>query len=194
MLLFDLGGVLVDNGSILHGLGALSDRPLDEETVKERWLRSASARDFELGRISPQVFAARFLREWGSCADPQVFLEELGSWLGRPYPRATELLARARDDHHVSCLTNCNELHWAQLAPFTRNFDSAFSSHLIGKIKPDAEAFAAVLDALHVPPERVRFFDDSRSNVDAAQALGIRSFHVVGIRRLRECLEAEGLL
>lgn len=194
VLLFDLGGVLVENKHIVDGLGAFLDRPLDEETVRERWLRSASARDFERGRISPGIFATRFLREWGAQSDPQAFLDALVSWLGEPYPGATGVVARLRGDHHVSCLTNCNELHWAKLATFTRNFDSAFSSHLAGEVKPDAEAFEVVLNSLQVRPENVRFFDDSRSNVEGAEAVGIRGFHVAGIRGLRECLESEGLL
>ena len=83
VLLFDLGGVLVENASIVEGLGALLGRRLDDDEVKERWLRSPVARDFELGRVSPEVFAARFLREWGSTVDPRVFLEG-PSLLARP--------------------------------------------------------------------------------------------------------------
>ena len=48
---------------------ALLGRRLDDDQVKERWLHSPVARDFELGRTFCQVFAARFLREWGSTVD-----------------------------------------------------------------------------------------------------------------------------
>jgi glucose-1-phosphatase len=94
----------------------------------------------------------------------------------------------------VSCLSNCNELHWAQLAPFLEDFDSAFSSHLLGEIKPDERAFRAVLDELHVEPRDLHFFDDSRSNVQAARRLGIDAHLVGGFDDLERMLKEKGLL
>ena len=134
MLLFDLGDVLVENGAIIDSLKVILRRDIDEAAMKEQWLRSPSARDFELGRVSPGVFATRFLEEWDSDMAPAEFLSELARWLGRPYPGAAELLTRLRKHHHVSCLSNCNELHWAKLTEFLQNFDSVFSSHLLGEI------------------------------------------------------------
>jgi HAD superfamily hydrolase (TIGR01509 family) len=99
-----------------------------------------------------------------------------------------------RGAHHVSCLTNCNELHWSRLAPFLSCFDTAFSSHLLGEIKPDEQAFQAVMKELRVEPDEVRFFDDSRANVESAGRLGIHAFLVDGLDDLRRGLRNEGLL
>jgi glucose-1-phosphatase len=194
VLLFDLGGVLVENVGIVENLNKLLGKQVDEQTMKERWLRSPAARDFELGRVSPGVFAARFLHEWGSDVSPHAFLADVASWLGRPYPGAAELLRSLRPRHHVSCLSNCNELHWAKLTDFLRNFDSVFSSHLLGEIKPDPGIFETVMETLGVGPAQVRFFDDLRSNTQAAEALGIQAFVVHGLEEVHACLEQQALL
>jgi HAD superfamily hydrolase (TIGR01509 family) len=194
VLLFDLGGVLVENAGIVDNLNAMLGDAVDEAAMKERWLRSPAARDFELGRVSPEVFAARFLEEWGSSMEADVFLTNIVGWLGHPYPGAADLLTQLRVEHHVSCLSNCNELHWAELTDFLKNFDSVFSSHLLGEIKPDEEAFRAVMYTLGARPEQITFFDDVRPNVEAASRLGIRAFLVVGFDELRLRLVGEGLL
>jgi FMN phosphatase YigB (HAD superfamily) len=50
------------------------------------------------------------------------------------------------------------------------------------------------MSELHVEPDRLLFFDDSRLNVTAAAGLGIRAFVVDGLDDTRRVLEEEGLL
>ena len=105
-----------------------------------------------------------------------------------------DLLAGLRRDYHVSCLSNCNELHWTALVPMLGWFDSLFSSHLIGEIKPDQRAFQTVLDRLGVQPDQLVYVDDSRTNVEAAGRAGIPAFVVQGLDGLRARLSEEGVL
>ena len=193
VLLFDLGGVLVDVAAF-DALRLMVGEALDDDKLRDRWLRSPAVRSFELGRISPAAFATQFLDEWHVPLTPEAFLLDFGSWVRQPYPGAEELLARLRDRHHVGCLSNCNEVHWAKMAPLLGCFDSVFASHLLGKIKPDAGIFSAVMGELQVGPEEIRFFDDSRENVEAARRLGIPAFLVRGFDDLCRCLGNEGLL
>jgi glucose-1-phosphatase len=193
VLLFDLGGVLVRNGAF-DSLKSMVGESVSEDELRERWLRSPAVRSFELGRISPTAFAERFVEEWKVQLSPEAFLLDVASWIGEPYQGAEELIARLRVRHHVSCLSNCNELHWSNLSPLLECFDSAFSSHLLGEVKPDPGAFEIVLDQLDVEPDQVRFFDDARSNVEAASRLGIDSFLVDGIDDVKRLVVEEGLL
>ena len=62
------------------------------------------------------------------------------------------------------------------------------ASHLIGKIKPDAEAFQHVSEALACEPQEVLFLDDNSLNVIAANAVGMKALLVQGV------LEAERAL
>lgn len=193
VLLFDLGGVLVDIGAF-DALRALVGAGIDDDELRSRWLRSPAVRSFELGRVSPAAFAAQFVEEWQVPVTPEAFLRDVDSWARQPYPGAADLLERLRDGYQVACLTNCNELHWSKLTPFLACFDFAFSSHLLGEIKPDAKAFQAVMSELGVEPQDVRFFDDSRLNVEAARRLGIDSFLVNGIDGVVRAVTDGGLL
>ena len=192
-LLFDLGGVLVEV-AIFEALRTMSGKALDDDEVRERWLRSAAVRSFELGRISPVAFASQFIAEWRVPLTPKAFLEDFGTWVKQPYAGAEALIASLRHEYHVSCLSNCNEVHWTTMAPLLTFFDSAFSSHLLGEIKPDQAVFEKVMSELRVEPGQLWFFDDSLSNVQAAERLGIRAFQVRGVEGTKRVLRREGVL
>jgi len=193
ILLFDLGGVLVEN-MVFERLGSVLDDRCGEDSIQERWLRSVAVRSFELGRISAAAFARQFVTEWHVPLTPEAFLMQFATWVKGPYDGAQATIERLRARHHVGCLSNCNELHWAQLRDFLGSFDSTFSSHLLGEIKPDERAFQKVMNELHVEQNQVCFFDDSPSNVRAAQTLGIEAYLVRGLGDAQRVLRSRGFL
>jgi glucose-1-phosphatase len=193
VLLFDLGGVLVEIAAF-DALKSMLGETLDDDAITERWLRSPAVRSFELGRIPPAAFASQFLDEWQVGLTPEAFLESFATWVKRPYEGAETLIARLRVEYRVSCLSNCNELHWSQLGGLLNCFDSAFSSHLLGAIKPDEGVFEKVMSELCVEPDQLCFLDDSYLNVQAAKGLGIGAYRVDGIRGVRRVVLSEGLL
>lgn len=193
LLLFDLGGVIIENATFGR-LSRLLPERLDEGAVKNRWMVSSAVRRFELGQISPPEFARTFMAEWGLRLPQDVFLEEFYSWPGGPFPGALEAVRELRSRHRVACLSNCSATHWEKFGPFLGEFDVALSSHLLGAIKPDEEAFLRAFSRCGVEPGAVRFFDDTLANVEAARRLGARSFHVEGIGPLLRALRSEGLL
>jgi glucose-1-phosphatase len=83
VLLFDLGGVLVDI-AIFDALRALLGEALDDDAVRARWLRSPAVRSLELGWITPSVFASRFIEEWQVPLAPEAFLLDFFSWVKDP--------------------------------------------------------------------------------------------------------------
>jgi len=193
LLLFDLGGVVLENAGF-ERLNALLPEPADVASLKSRWLRSPAVRSFELGLVTPSDFATAFMAEWRIAGTPAAFLDEFASWPIGLYPGAAALLARLRQRHRTACLSNSNVLHWRRFDGFREHFDVSLSSHLLGVIKPDAECFDKALHVLGVPAADVVFFDDSPLNVDAASALGIDARHVDGYAVLERVLHAEGLL
>ncbi|TMC59959.1 MAG: hypothetical protein E6J26_02645 [Chloroflexi bacterium] len=56
-----------------------------------------------------------------------------------------------------------------------------FPSHLTGRLKPDLEAFAYVVECLDIRPERIVFFDDNLLNVEVARSVGMRAYRVRGV-------------
>lgn len=192
MILFDLGGVLVD--ASFDDLASLLSLPPDRESIRAAWLSSSAVRDFEVGAIDSAEFASRFVQEWSVDLAPERFAEAFAAWPRGPYGGAAALVARVREDHRVGCFSNCNVLHWERFGPFLSWFDVAISSHEIGHAKPDAAAFAAALRISGSSPEETWFFDDSPSNIEAAKALGMRAVRVRGIEELEAALIREGLI
>ncbi len=190
-IIFDLGGVLVENVT-LSALGALLPEATDAEAVRERWLASESVRAFELGRSDPATFATDFVAEWGVALAPAELLEEFVTWPRALWPESLDLIAELRAHHLVACLSNCNELHWAKFGGFAEHFDVAFSSHLLGRIKPDRDVFETVLARLAVEPGDVYYFDDSPACVEAARETGMLAYLATGPDACRRVLEAGG--
>jgi putative hydrolase of the HAD superfamily len=187
VLLFDIGGVLVENAGFA-ALSALLPGAPDEAALKERWLQSSAVRDFELGAITPAVFADRFRAEWGLALSREAFIAEFLGWPRGYFPGALELLARLRPRHHVSCLSNSNILHWAKFGGFAGLFETMHVSHLMGRIKPDPDMFAAAVASLGVAPADIVFFDDSPLNVRVGGDVGMRAFHVEGVADVERVL------
>ena len=192
-LLFDLGGVVLQNAAF-ERLNVLLPEALDLPTLKQRWLSSPSVRSFELGRVGPDAFADAFLAEWSIACSAEAFIGEFAAWPSGFYPEAVPLLARLRRRHRTACLSNSNELHWNRFDGFSAYFDEAFSSHLLGAIKPDADCFKLVLGRLQVAPGEIVFFDDMEANVKAAARIGMNAIHVDGFESLVKALDAEKLL
>ncbi len=193
VLLFDLGGVVVENVGFARLRELVPDR--DTDALKDAWLASPAVRDFERGRIAPEAFGERFVREWSLELSPAEFLAEFEGWVRDAYPGAEEALAALRASHTVACLSNSNVLHWSRrLARLAPSFDRMISSHETGVVKPDPESFHAALDALDAAPGEVAFFDDSRRNVEVARSLGLRAHWVCGWPACEDVLRSMGVL
>lgn len=196
LLLFDLGGVLVDFAGPRE-LGQFLRTPASPEEILKRWTRCPHSEAFEAGRISARDFAERFVRDWEVDLEPETFLGEFRSWSRGLLPGARELLGALRPRFRLAALSNSNELHWDRNTNeigVTELFEFALSSHQLGLCKPDPAIFLAALARAHVPAGSVMFFDDLPSNVAAAAGVGIRAREVRGVDGVRQRLMAEGVL
>lgn len=192
VVLFDLGGVLVENTG-QDGLMALLPYTLDTTEIWRRWLESPCVRQFESGRMSAAQFASAFIDEWQLALEPSVFIDAFTSWPKGFFPGARELLRELKDRHHLACLSNTNVLHWQRFPEFPVLFHSCFASHQMGIVKPDREVFEHVLQTLKVSGAEVYFFDDLLPNVEAARGAGINAFHVRSFAHVEPILRRERL-
>ncbi len=196
LLLFDLGGVLVEFSGF-GDLRRLLRAPLSESDIRQQWIACPVVRAFEVGHLTPQQFAERFIAAWNMAVTPPDFLQNFRAWTRGFLPGARELLSVLRGRYRLACLSNSNAVHWERNArdlEIFQHFEVALSSHLLGCHKPDPVIYQRALAALHVTPDVVFFFDDVAANVEAARETGIRAFQVAGITELRACLSALGLL
>ena len=149
-----------------------------------RWLQLARRAPLRDGRDRPRRIRARRSSTSSACpVGADEFLAAFTWWPRSVYPGAIDLLAscaalpaRERVEHQRDPLGPLRDA-WSLDAAFHHNFPS----HQVGKLKPDAEYFEHVLDALDVPAQRVLFIDDNAINVDAAARLGIVTRRVAGV-------------
>jgi HAD superfamily hydrolase (TIGR01509 family) len=196
LLLFDLGGVLVEFSGF-RDLSRLLRVPRSEADIQQQWIACPIIRSFGIGQLTPPQFADRFVAAWDIAVTPAAFLREFRTWTKGLLPGAREVLTALRGRFRLACLSNSNATHWErnaqELGLFTP-FEAALSSHVLGCHKPDPLIYHRALAALHVAPGAVVFFDDGAANVEAAREVGIAAFQVAGVTELRTCLSALGLL
>lgn len=196
VLLFDLGGVLVEFSGVRDVAPLLRVRASESE-ILERWSHCPHTEQFCRGSLTQREFAERFVKDWNIDVSAEAFLQEFRSWSRRLLPGAAELLASLRPRFRLAALSNSNELHWERNSNdigVTDLFEIAISSHQVGMCKPNPGIYLAALDRLGVPPDAVMFFDDVPANVAAASALGIHAFQVDGVEGVRARLMRERLL
>jgi putative hydrolase of the HAD superfamily len=196
LLLFDLGGVLVEFSGV-RDLAVLLRGRLSESEILEQMSRYSPSEQFGLGKLSREDFGNRFVKDWNLELPPEDFLREFRSWSKRLFPGAVELLTSLRPRFRLAALSNSNELHWDRNTNdlgVTSLFELAISSHQVGLYKPDPKMYLTALDRLGASPDRVMFFDDVPANVIAASALGMRAFQVEGVEGVRSRLMREQLL
>lgn len=189
-VLLDLGGVLIEivgADRMLAWAPGLPDLP----AMWNRWLASPAVRAYETGRSSREAFARGVIDEFGLAVDEATFLASFAGWPRRMYEDAPELLASLRGRCRTASLSNTNELHWERFVrdwDLPARFDANFPSFLVGRIKPDADYFEHVLDALGVPAARALFVDDHPANVAAAARVGLHARRALGPQGVRDAL------
>jgi len=189
VLLFDLGGVLVDYSGV-EDIQPLLHEPMAQVDLLARWSACPHSLAYGAGELTTEEFVARFRRDWGISLDPAAFLEAWDSWVRGWLPGAAALLADLGPRYRLAALSNSNAAHWDRLARLGMldAFDLALGSHQVGLRKPDPAIYDEALRRLDVSADAVLFFDDSRANVEAARALGMQAAHVDGPAAVRRHL------
>jgi glucose-1-phosphatase len=196
VVLFDVGGVLVQLSGVATVLGWVADRWTPAE-LWHRWLHSPAVRAFETGRCDAERFAADLVSELELGVAPALFLESFAAWPTGLYPGTRELIARIPDHITRALLSNSNALHWPRVEDefgLRELFEHRFVSHLTGRIKPDPDAFEHVVHSLGCDPASVLFLDDNLLNVEAAQAVGMQGALVRGIAEAEAALRQASVI
>ena len=193
VVLFDMGGVLVELGSLPELLGS----SVDEHRFWPRWLASPAVRSFERGRCSPAEFAAAAVADLDLDIDADVFLANFARFPQGLFPGAAELVTEVSSRAEIGVLSNTNRLHWETQPDadvLQRLITRPYLSYRLGEVKPDEALYRLVLDDLGCPADRVLFLDDNEINVDGARRAGMAAETVKGPDQARVALTRHGLL
>ena len=176
---FDWGGVFTEgtfDGSAIEALAQATGVPRDQ--VEGPYLALMS--EFETGAFDLPDFHRRFSDATGTSLPLDAFE---ATFLGAVRERTAMfavLGAIPVDGYVVGVLSNnvpvlCDRV---RDDPRMARVQQWVFSNEIGVRKPDPRAFAALSEALGVPPGDTVFIDDAARNVDAARELGFKVVHV----------------
>ena len=194
VLLFDLGGVLMDFAGFEELAKLLPGAPHRSE-IRDRWIRSKTVQLFERGEITPRRFADGVIEEFQLDLTQKEFLTNFVEWARGPYPGAISLLESLRSEYRIAALSNSNELHTPlHRRRFESAVDTFFFSDEVGLVKPDREIFDFVIRDLAVSPRRIAFFDDTPINVEAAREAGLEAHRADGLAALEAQLHSLGII
>ena len=193
VLLFDLGGVLVEWAGIA-AVSELTGGRMDIDATRKFWLECPWIRKFERGLCGEEDYFAGMVQALGLDMTPEEYHVTFVSWERGPIPGSIELLDQLRSRFTLACLSNNNPVHWERIRDgIGSKFDHTFISYEMGMMKPDAAAYRHVIERIGCRPEEILFFDDSPECIDGAAAAGIRGHVVQGLPGVLNALESEGI-
>jgi HAD superfamily hydrolase (TIGR01509 family) len=196
-LLFDLGGVLLDvdsQRSLAHWARA-AGVPLAR--LAGRYDHDDAYRAFECGQCDAAAFFDALARQLAIDLPERDWLAGWNAMLGELRPAIGGLVTALAADWPLYLFSNTNaahEAHWApRCEPLLRHFRACYLSHRLGARKPDAAAFAKVVERIGIAADRILFFDDLPANVAGARAAGLQAEIVADADGLRGALAAHGI-
>ncbi len=196
-VLLDLGGVLVGADSRLALQAFSTSAGCSLDVARAAVFGSGIADHFELGKIDPSQFRVAICRALDIALPP----EQLdATWCRTLYPhdKIVGLVERLAARHKLYLLSNTNSIHFEavlSMYPWLSKFFFGFHlSYEIGVAKPATAYFTSALERFQLSEDTCIFLDDSRENVLAARAVGIRAHTVTASCLTAGALEDWGLL
>lgn len=195
VLVFDLGGVLIDL-YVERSFMALASMGVDASILTERaCLLNGMMMKYDRGDISTEEMFGYMASQL-----PVAVREEMGEtldarlhevWemmLGDYAPYKFECLRRMRGcGYRVVMLSNINDGHWGEVErrfeatmgePLSNFFDALYLSYRMRLRKPEPEIFRELLSKENVTAADCLFFDDSAENCEVARSLGMDAVHM----------------
>lgn len=197
-IIFDLGNVLID-----WNPDYVFDKLFDAQEKKAHFFQHICTADW-----NEEQDAGRSLQEGTDLLvakhpDWKEYIEAYyGRWeemLGGAIEGTVEILKQLKESGHYKlyALTNWS----AELFPialqryeFLQWFDGRVVSGEERLRKPSAEFYQLLLQRYELHADEVLFIDDNLRNVQAAEALGIKSIHFKNPAQLKEELFSRGIL
>jgi len=198
VVLFDLGGVLFRYApeTRLRFIAETADLPVTE--VQARLFDADFNTQCETGLLDGPAGHAEFCRLLGVDWPYEIYRQAQS----KAFEADDIVLGLARELSNirdVGCLTNNGHVIKDGLAQLYSDFFAIFRDRIyfsadLGLLKPNPEAFAAVLQRWGRPPQDILFVDDTVENVIAAAAAGFHVHRFVDVEALEADLRGFGLL
>ncbi|MEP1487468.1 MAG: HAD family phosphatase [Algibacter sp.] len=143
--------------------------------------------DFEIGKVSENEFVEK-LSCIASSNPSHLQIREAWNAMILDMPRdRINILLDLKKKYNIYLLSNTNSIHQQKFInevnetnnfSFNDLFEKAYYSHEIGMRKPNEDVFEFLLKDSNLKPKETLFIDDSIHNINAAEKLGIQTYHI----------------
>jgi glucose-1-phosphatase len=186
-IIFDLGGVIIDihyNKTIEQFKNVGFD---DFENIYSLMKQSDLFTLLETGKIPAQAFRDELRKFQRHLTDEQID-NAWNTMIGNMPVEHLHLLQSLQKGYRTFLLSNTNEIHMGYFTqylvdkfghnPLLDMFERVYFSHEIGKRKPDANAYEAVLKDAGLAAHETLFIDDLEANIEGARKVGILAYQL----------------
>ncbi|MCX5701045.1 MAG: HAD family phosphatase [Candidatus Omnitrophica bacterium] len=199
VILFDLGGVLVDFDYTIAAKRIINFCNKTPQEIFKLFFDSNITVLFEEGKITPMDFFIKIkegldLRLSYECFVPiwnEIF------FLSAKNRAVYSIVNNLKSEYKIAMITNTNILHYEYLKknfPVFNVFHKVFTSCELGVAKPNSLIYQNALEELGVSAESAFYTDDRLDLVKSAQALGIKAFVFRDAKQLEKDLAMEGII
>jgi len=181
-IIFDFGNIFINLD--IEGAHKLALETFKIEALSEEMLGFNSF--YEQGLISTDEFLEFYSENF-----PKLSNEDLtGVWnfMLKDFPKKRlDFLKKLKKSSKFKLilLSNTNKLHINYIKKhiyfyeeFKNCFDAFYLSHEINLVKPNHDIFKFVLNENKLKTEECLFIDDNQDNIDAANTLKIKTWHI----------------
>jgi len=182
-IIFDFGNVFINldiEGCIKNTFEALEINEFSEEI-------NAFNNFYEQGLISTDEFLDFYTENFPKLSKENLI--NLWNSILKDFPKhRLDFLKglKSSSNYNLILLSNTNEIHinWIkQHVPFYEDFKNCFDafylSHEIRLRKPNHDIFEFVLNENNLKASECFFIDDNAENIKAAQAVNIKTWHII---------------
>jgi HAD superfamily hydrolase (TIGR01509 family) len=186
-IIFDLGGVILnidfkktEAAFKLLGWDSFSDY-ISQFHISDLF------ENYETGKIDDLQFVEGISALMGKAANNEHIIEAWNALLLDFPTERIALLKELKTKYRTFLLSNTNAIHlnafqeklYQKEGVYLEDlFEKAYYSHVVKLRKPSTEIFELVLNENNLNPAETLFIDDTASNFEGAQKLGIQVFHL----------------
>ena len=188
-IIFDLGGVFIkiDYSKTLKAFTDLQVKNFNNFYTQHH--ASDLFEALETGKMEAKEFYNNFRNHTNTTLKDEQIEDSWNALLGSFYLDKLAWLDAIRHKYKVFLLSNTNSIHHKAFMKIFKaqtgknNFDDyfikAYYSHTMGLRKPYPEAYQYVLDEQNLVATETLFIDDTLSNVEGAQKVGLQTVHLL---------------
>lgn len=187
-ILFDMGGVIIPIEP-KNAIARFKEIGLEDADKRlDSYTQQGIFGEVEEGKISAEDFRAALSE---LCGRELTWKDCQYAWLGYllevPRRNLDTLLRLRKEGYRVILLSNTNPfiMNWVMDGDFDGEgnglghyLDAAYMSYKCGAMKPADKFFNHVIESEGLNPDETLFLDDGKRNIEAAEALGIRTYLV----------------